>query len=256
MYRLSIGFLVLCTAFALAQNEDETFNELLNELDNQPAPAPGVLPPPAAATERPARANPPVAMSEEARNEAITRNYGETVEIYEHILQNQETNTQRLDQRINSLERMLEDYRPKYEQYATVVRGGETQLVQEANRLKADRRAGLMDEETYNRRLKEAEDRAKDSMSDAREQRDFYAEEIARAESTLVRLRQEREVLARNAELQRQADLASGKIKPPEPGYLQQILERHRKLGRINLEYPSDSFEFNLSVVRGLSSRH
>lgn len=256
MYRLSIGFLVLCAAFTLAQNEDDTFNELLNELDTQPTPSPGVQPPPAAAREQPARPKPPVAMSEEARNEAITRNYGETVEIYEHILQNQETNTQRIDQRIASLERMLEDYRPKYEQYATIVRGGETRLVQEANRLKADKRAGLIDEATYNKRIKEAEDRAKDSMADAREQRDFYSAEIANAESTLVRLRQEREVLARNAELRRQADLASGKIKPPEPGYLQQILERHRKLGRINLEYPSDSFEFNLSVVRGLSSRN
>ncbi len=250
-FRTSIVLFALCTAFAVAQSEDEgtNFEDLLNQLgeDESPAPAPAPAPAPQGET------RPPIALSEEARNQRITDNYGETVEIYETILQNQNTNTERLDKRIASLERMLADYRPKYEQYATIVRGIDSQLIQEANRLKADKRSGALSQAEYDRRIEEAEGRAERTAGDAREQRDFYGEEIARAEGTLADLKAEREVLARNAELQRQADLASGKIQPEEPGYLQQVLDRHRRLGRIPLGHPSESFELNLAIVRKLT---
>lgn len=243
----------LAASLAWAQDNSgnpppSNFDKLLRELSDE---APKGATPPEAAPAAPA---PAPAMTEEQRNEAITRNYGETVQIYDSILSNQETDAGRIDRRIARLEQMLADYRPKFERNAAIVRSVETQLVLEAKQLKDDMRAGYFDEKAYKAKLKDAEKRAENKMADARDQRDFFAKEIAEAERTLAELKNESKILSRNLEVQRQADIASGKVQPPKPGYLDSILARHKGLGSMSLDHPTRDRDFNLSVIRLLSA--
>lgn len=228
------------------------FYDFLNDIDENGQPKAGKQDPPPATT--PPVQQPPETseQDEEARNEAITRNYGETVEIYDAILGAQSTNTSRLDRRIARLEQMLADYRPKYEKNAAIVRSVEAQLIAEANQLQADQRSGYLTEAQYKQKIKDAEKRAEMRMKDAKEQRDFYGAEIRQAEQTLQELKTERQVLQRNLEIQHQADIASGKVKPPEPGYLEQVLTRHRQLGAIRIGHGIDDSRYNLSIMRQL----